>query len=278
MALTVAGSDSGGGAGLQADLKTFQAHGVYGASVVTLVTAQNTRGVRRAVILTPDVVRDQLEAVLDDFPVAAVKTGALGDAATVAVVAQVLRGRNLPLVVDPVMIAKSGDALLQSEAVSALRELLLPLAALVTPNLPEAEVLLDLAPGALHARDGLARALTTPLPWPALLKGGHGTGDVLTDLLCLGGEPRRFEGRRVVTRHTHGTGCTLSAAVTARLALGDSLPDAVEAGLAYLRAALLEAPGLGAGAGPLEHSPSGTWGRTPPERGDSVTGPRTHVP
>ncbi|MGI8748864.1 MAG: bifunctional hydroxymethylpyrimidine kinase/phosphomethylpyrimidine kinase [Deinococcus sp.] len=247
VALTVAGSDSGGGAGVQADLKTFAAHGVYGVSALTLVTAQNTLGVGQVYALPPALVVAQLEAVLSDFPVRAVKVGALGNAALIRAVAGVLRGAKLPLVLDPVMFAKGGARLLDEEGVEALGRELLPLAALVTPNLPEAVALrafLD-----LHGCPGGGV--------PLLLKGGHAGGEGVEDLLLLGGVSHRFLAPRRHTRHTHGTGCTLSSAVAARLAQGAGLIEAVGDAHAYVQAALSEAPGLGAGHGPLHHFPGG---------------------
>ncbi|SMB79940.1 bifunctional hydroxymethylpyrimidine kinase/phosphomethylpyrimidine kinase [Deinococcus hopiensis] len=259
VALTVAGSDSGGGAGIQADLKTFAAHGVYGASVLTLVTAQNTRGVAASHALPPELVVAQLQAVLDDFPVAVVKVGALGTAPVVRAVADVLRPTGLPLILDPVMFAKGGAALLDSDAVTALRTELLPLACLVTPNLPEAEALLGLAPGELHGKTGLEALrdrLREALPFPLLLKGGHGAGETVEDELWLpNAAPLVLTAPRRHTRHTHGTGCTLSSAVAANLALGHALPEAVRHAHTYVQAALGHAPGLGSGHGPLEHFP-----------------------
>ncbi|WP_291423135.1 bifunctional hydroxymethylpyrimidine kinase/phosphomethylpyrimidine kinase [Deinococcus sp.] len=243
VALTIAGSDSGGGAGIQADLKTFEAHGVFGTSAITLITAQNTLGVRGVEYVSPGMLRAQIRAVLDDFPVAAVKTGALGRPELVQVVAEELRGAGLPLVVDPVMLAKSGDALLDAAAVRTLLDELFPLATLITPNRPEWDVLREA--GAAHSL-------------PLLLKGGHApTGDLptgdatVTDELRTPAHSLRLSAPRLHTRHTHGTGCTLSAAITANLARGLALPQAVAQAHAYLQAALRRAPGLGAGQGPL---------------------------
>lgn len=255
VALTIAGSDSGGGAGIQADLKTFAAHGVYGTSALTLVTAQNTLGIRQSVCLEPALVQSQLEAVLDDFPVAAVKTGALGNAAIVEVVAEVLRGRGLPLIVDPVLRSTSAASLLDEDALTAMRTLLFPLATLMTPNLPEAEAIWGLPPGQLNDPEALTEFLAGPPIWPLLLKGGHGSGNVLTDYLLLPGQRRMLHADRQPTRHTHGTGCTLSAAIAAQLARGMGLSEAVERAHAYLQTAICAAPGLGAGNGPLEHFP-----------------------
>lgn len=255
VALTIAGSDPSGGAGIQADLKTFAAHGVYGASVITLLTVQNTRGVRRVQLLDPEFVTEQLESVLDDLPVAALKTGALGNEEIIRAVAAVLRRRVLPLVVDPVMVAKSGDALLEPEAVTALREELLPLATLCTPNAPEAEYLYGLEPGQLKTPEDLLALAQAHPEHALLLKGGHLAGDEVTDYLAYEGHADALRFKRIDTRHTHGTGCTLSAAITARLALGDTLPVAVGQARRYLQAAIQQAPGLGAGHGPLEHFP-----------------------
>ncbi len=234
--LTIAGSDSGGGAGIQADLKTFEAHGVFGTSALTLITAQNTRGVHAFHMLDPALVTAQIEAVLDDFPVTAIKTGALGNADIIRAVAAALRGRGLPLVVDPVLLAKSGDALLDPDAVQTLRDELLPLATLITPNVPEAQELFgpDL-----------------PTDLPLLLKGGHADGDTVIDELRTLEHHLRLHAPRQNTRHTHGTGCTLSAAITANLALGLPLPDAVRAAHAYVQTAIASAPELGSGHGPL---------------------------
>lgn len=253
--LTIAGSDSGGGAGIQADLKTFAAHGVFGTSALTLVTAQNTRGVSAVQILSPELVRAQIRAVLDDFSVGAIKTGALGSGAIIEAVADELRGRNVPLIVDPVMLAKSGDALLEREAIRVMKERLFPLATLITPNLPEAELLLDLPGGALGDESVLVELLQSKPVFPFLLKGGHGVGDVLHDWLWLPEGNYHWSSPRQHTRHTHGTGCTLSAAIAAQLVLGAALPQAVERARDYVARAIEAAPGLGSGAGPLEHFP-----------------------
>lgn len=253
--LTIAGSDSGGGAGIQADLKTFAAHGVFGTSALTLITAQNTRGVSAGQTLSPDLVRAQIRAVLDDFPVAAIKTGALGNAEIIEAIADELSGRGIPLIVDPVMLAKSGDALIERDAVQVLKERLFPLATLVTPNLPEAELLLGLKVGHLSDEKSVLDLLQTKAPYPMLLKGGHGEGTFLYDHLWQGDSYFTWSSPRQHTRHTHGTGCTLSAAIAARLALEDSLPEAIEKARDYVAAAISAAPGLGSGAGPLEHFP-----------------------
>lgn len=255
VALTIAGSDSGGGAGVQADLKVFAAHGVYGTSAITLITAQNTRRIAQLQMLAPELVVAQLQCVLEDFPVAAIKTGALGEPAVICAVAEVLRAVRLPLVVDPVMIAKSGDALLAPEAVAALREQLVPLAALITPNAREAEVLFGLAPNALRTPEDLAQLAEQHAELPMLLKGGHLEGDEVVDYLAIGGTIEALRYPRIATRHLHGTGCTLSAAITARLARGEPLLQAVRGARRYLQAAIAQAPGLGSGHGPLTFFP-----------------------
>ena len=251
--LTVAGSDSGGGAGIQADLKTFAAHGAYGMSVITAVTAQNTVAVTAVHMVPPQVVRAQLAAVLGDLGVDAVKVGMLGDEPTVEVVAEGLAGVGVPVVVDPVMVAKSGDPLLAPGAVAALALHLLPLATLITPNLPEAARLagrgVEDEPGRLAAARALAGRGCA-----VLLKGGHAAGDEVVDLLVLpDGGTHRFAHPRLRTRATHGTGCTLSSAIAARLGRGEELVAAVAGGIAYLQAAMRSAHALGAGHGPVNH-------------------------
>lgn len=237
-ALTIAGSDCGGGAGIQADLKTFVGRGVYGMSVVTALTAQNTRGVRSVSLTDPAMVRDQLLVIFEDFPVDAVKTGMLGSAAVVHVVCDVLeRLPSLPpLVVDPVMFAKDGSSLLDPGALEALRLRLIPLATLVTPNLPEAEVL-------------------GPLAGAHLVKGGHAQGTWVEDVLRHNDTRFRYRHRRVDSVHTHGTGCTLSAAIAAELAKGVDLEVACGRSIRYVsRLVRRSAQGsLGGGFGPLLH-------------------------
>lgn len=255
IALTIAGSDSGGGAGIQADLKAFSALGTYGASVLTAVTAQNTRAVTAVEALSPALVAAQLAAVFDDLDVRAVKIGMLADPAVIRVVAESLRGRDLPVVLDPVMVAKSGARLLAPEAVAALRAELLPLATLLTPNLPEAAALLDTAPASnpdVQADQGAALLALGP-EW-VLMKGGHAEGETCTDLL-LGPQTHRFSADRIATRNTHGTGCTLSAAIAAGLAQGLAVPEAVARAHAYLQGAIAAADRLhvGSGHGPVHH-------------------------
>lgn len=251
IALTIAGSDSGGGAGIQADLKAFSALGVYGASVITALTAQNTRAVTAVQAVDPDMVLAQLDAVFDDLDVAAIKIGMLGGADVITAVAARLRGVSVPIVVDPVMVAKSGDALLPDDAVGALREHLLPLATVLTPNLPEAARLLDHAHG-----DPLTqgRALCAMGPTHVLMKGGHAAGGTCTDLL-VGPAPLTLTAPRHATPNTHGTGCSLSSAIAAGLALGLTVPDAVTRAHAWLQGAIAQADRLrvGSGHGPVHH-------------------------
>ncbi|MFE1598700.1 bifunctional hydroxymethylpyrimidine kinase/phosphomethylpyrimidine kinase [Methylobacterium sp. ID0610] len=259
IAVTIAGSDSGGGAGIQADLKTFSALGVYGASVVTALTAQNTLGVQGIHDVPPDFVARQIASVFDDLAVAAVKIGMLSRAAVIAAVAAGLarHAPGVPVVLDPVMVATSGDRLLADDAVAALRVDLIPRAALITPNLPEAAVLL----GEAVATDEAAmlaqgRRLLALGPGAVLMKGGHGAGAESVDLLIGPGETvMRLGGPRLATRNTHGTGCTLSAAIAAGLARGLALPEAAGAAKAYLAAALAAADRLsiGRGHGPVHH-------------------------
>lgn len=269
-ALTVAGSDSGGGAGLQADLRVFAAFGVYGMSAVTAVTVQNTQGVRSVTAMPPEVVSAQMDAVLSDIGADSVKIGMLHDAGTIRAVAASLAGNGCRrIVVDPVMLSKNGRTLLEPSALDCLVGELLPLADLVTPNVPEAEMLTGMkirstddmaaAAGNLHAR--CARNGRGP---SVLVKGGHLEGDC-TDVLVEPGADgllirSDLPAERIATRHTHGTGCTLSSAIAAGLALGGTIRDSTEAARAYLLDAIREAPGLGKGAGPLEHFPQGRGG------------------
>lgn len=252
--LSIAGSDSGGGAGIQADLKTFQRFGVFGTSVVTAITAQNTRGVASWTATPVELVRAQLDAVADDLRPAAVKSGMLGDAAVVAAVAAGLRAHRLsPYVLDPVMVATSGDLLLSQGTVEAITAELLPLAALVTPNLDEAEILVGFPVRDPAAMERAARALVERLgAGAALVKGGHLAGDATVDVL-FDGETTRHAHPRLTTTSTHGTGCTLSAAIAAGLARGDPLRAAVTTALDYVHRAIATAPALGAGHGPLNH-------------------------
>ena len=254
VALTVAGSDPSGGAGIQADLKTFHAFGCYGEAVLVALTAQNTRGVTGVhPVPVPFVVR-QLEAVLDDIPPAAVKTGMLATAPLVEAVAGVLRRRRVPnLVVDPVMVATSGDRLLDEGAVRAVIRRLLPLAAVVTPNGPEAEVLTGVAVEDEESAVAAGLLLLERGARAALVKGGHGRGATVLDVLVERGRVSVFTHPRLRTRSTHGTGCTLSAAVSAGLAAGRPLRRAAAEAVAYVHRAIAAAPGLGRGHGPVNH-------------------------
>ena len=254
VALTIAGSDSGGGAGIQADLKTFHQFGVFGTTVVTAVTAQNTVGVRSWEALPVILVADQLDAVAEDLRPAAVKSGMLGSAEVTLAVASGLERHGLPnYVLDPVMIATSGDRLVQRDAEQLIALRLIPLAALVTPNLDEAATLIGFEVGDVPAMERAARRLVEMGARAALVKGGHLAGDQVVDVLLLDGEIRRFARPRLPTKGTHGTGCTLSAAIAAGLALGRPLERAVEDALDFVHRAIAAAPGLGRGSTPLNH-------------------------
>jgi hydroxymethylpyrimidine/phosphomethylpyrimidine kinase len=251
--LTVAGSDSGGGAGIQADLRTFAAHGVHGTSAITAVTAQNSVAVLDWVALEPRMVVAQIEAVASDMDVAAVKTGMLATAAIVCAVAETIARLRLPhLVVDPVMVAKSGDRLLDRDAETAYRERLLPLATVVTPNLPEAEALLGRPVRTLVEMREAARALREMGPRSVVVKGGHLEGDAV-DVFWDGERLEDLPAPRIATKNTHGTGCTYSAAIAARLALGEPLLDAVRGAKAYLTEAIRRSYSVGRGHGPVDH-------------------------
>jgi hydroxymethylpyrimidine/phosphomethylpyrimidine kinase len=251
-ALTIAGSDSSGGAGVQADLRTFAALQVYGCSAITAVTAQNTEGVLSVFALPPDVVAGQIEAVLDDLPIAAIKLGMLANAAIIETVARALAPAAAPIVLDPVMIAKSGDTLLEDEAVKALLERLIPRAALVTPNLPEAARLVGFAVESVADQERAAAALCALGAHAALVKGGHAHGDPV-DVLHVGHETFHFKAPRQRTRSTHGTGCTYASAIAARLARGRTTVQAVQDAHTYVQEAIRQAPDLGRGHGPLHH-------------------------
>jgi hydroxymethylpyrimidine/phosphomethylpyrimidine kinase len=255
IALTIAGSDSGGGAGIQADLKTFAACGVYGTSAVTAVTAQNTLGVTAWEPVSTELVIAQIEAVGEDLPPAAVKTGMLATAAIVEAVAATIAELDLPnLVVDPIMIAKGGDRLVREDAVAAIRTELLKLAEVVTPNIPEAEVLTGSSIRTLDDMRAAARGIRALGPRVVVVKGGHlPAGDVVIDVVCSSGAEFDLRGPRFDTRHTHGTGCTFAAAIAAYLALGQPVDEALRSARAYLEGAIRHAPGLGAGHGPLNH-------------------------
>lgn len=260
VALTIAGSDSSGGAGIQADLKTFTALGVYGASVIAALTAQNTRGVRGVLAVPADFIKLQIEAVACDLMVRATKTGMLGEAASVAAVCDGLERHDLgALVVDPVMVATSGDVLLAADAIAVVKSRLVPKAMVITPNLAEAATLLGARPaGSLADMEAQARDLLALGPGAVLLKGGHMTGEQAIDVLVKRDRtdvPQRFSAPRVETRNTHGTGCTLAAGIAAHLALGFELSDAVAGAKQFLADALVAGRDLriGAGRGPVDH-------------------------
>jgi hydroxymethylpyrimidine/phosphomethylpyrimidine kinase len=258
IALSIAGSDPSGGAGIQADLKTFTALGVYGMAVITALTAQSTQGVAGVLAVPPEFVFLQIATLAADSRIGAVKTGMLNDATTVRAVAEAIKRHKLgPLVVDPVMVATSGDALLKEDAIAAVREELLPLANLLTPNLPEAARLLGRPVAADEAAmSAQAEALLKLGCKAVVVKGGHGRGTEAVDiLLAAEGTRLRLALPRIATKNTHGTGCAFSAAVAAHLALGASLPDAVASAKRFVHAALEGGAGLqiGRGAGPVDH-------------------------
>jgi hydroxymethylpyrimidine/phosphomethylpyrimidine kinase len=254
VALTIAGSDSGGGAGIQADLKTFHAFGVFGTSAITAVTVQNTTGVTGVHAIPVDTVRAQIAAVADDLAPAACKTGMLATRELVQAVAAAIRKHRLPhYVLDPVMVATSGDRLLAEDAVTAILTELMPLATLATPNLDEAALLAGFAVGDVDDMHRAAAALVAAGAGAVLVKGGHLPGAEVVDVLHAGGAQAEFRRARVATRSTHGTGCTLSAAIAACLARGEALEPAVERSLEWVHRAIAAAPGLGRGNGPLNH-------------------------
>jgi hydroxymethylpyrimidine/phosphomethylpyrimidine kinase len=256
VALTVAGSDSGGGAGIQADLKTFAAHGVFGTSAVTAVTAQNTVAVTGVEELSPERVGLQIDAVVSDIGVDAVKTGMLSSRKLIEIVARKLEEHRLEkAVVDPVMVAKSGARLLDPGAVEALAEVLLPRALVVTPNLPETESLVGFPLEDEASILEAAKRIVEMGAKSALVKGGHGRGEESVDVLYYRGRVRHYRAPRIPTKNTHGTGCTFSAAIAAQLALGRELEEAVEEAKAYLTKAISTAFDLGKGHGPLNHFP-----------------------
>lgn len=252
IALTIAGSDPSGGAGIQADLKTFHQFGVYGEAVLTLITVQNTQRVSRVEVLSADLVREQINAVLTDIPPLAAKTGALGNVEVVEAVSHLARHFTFPLIVDPVMVSKHGAYLLSTEAQSAVKRSLMPCAELITPNIPEAEALAgmsidnenDVQQAATRLRDLGCKAV--------LIKGGHLHGDPVDTLLDADGF-LTFPAARIATRHTHGTGCTYAAAITACRASGLPLREAIRISRGYIQRAIDTAPGLGFGHGPLNH-------------------------
>ncbi|MDP8996105.1 MAG: bifunctional hydroxymethylpyrimidine kinase/phosphomethylpyrimidine kinase [Pseudomonadota bacterium] len=256
IALTIAGSDSGGGAGIQADLKSFSALGVYGASVITAVTAQNTKTVSAIHAIPTAIVSAQIKTVLEDLDVKAIKIGMLATSEIIAVVAEALAEFEGKIVLDPVMVAKSGDALLDESSISALLQHLVPRAALLTPNLPEAAKLLEASPAtSLVEMLAQGHALCGKGAVAVLMKGGHGQGETCVDLLVTSQQHWRFEAPRLATRNTHGTGCSLSSAIAAELAKGKTLHEAVARAHGWLHEAIKQADGLniGHGHGPVHH-------------------------
>ncbi|WP_126427702.1 bifunctional hydroxymethylpyrimidine kinase/phosphomethylpyrimidine kinase [Brevibacillus marinus] len=254
VALTVAGSDSGGGAGIQADLKTFHQFGVYGMSAITAVTAQNTLGVSGVYPLTAEAVAEQMRQVLEDIGTDALKTGMLFNADIIrAVAGMISRYKVSQVVVDPVMIAKGGAKLLLDDAVEALKQELLPLALIVTPNLPEAESLSGMKIESRYEMEEAARRIHAMGARHVLVKGGHLASAEIVDLLFDGSQFYAFPHQRIDTRHTHGTGCTFSAALTAELAKGTPIVAATERALQFIVEAIATAPALGGGHGPTNH-------------------------
>ena len=260
-ALTIAGSDSGGGAGIQADLKTFSALGVYGASAITALTAQNTRGVDGVLPIEAPFIIDQIHSVVRDIDIRAIKLGMLGPAETIAALAEELSSlsKEIPIILDPVMVAKGGASLLPDAAIATLKNTLLPTATLVTPNLPEAEKLLDQPAGSINSNTAMEQAAQALLEHgtdAVLIKGGHLSGPESPDLFVEKGQPQRWlPAKRIQTRHTHGTGCTLSAAITAGIARGLTLGESVGSAKMYLTSTLMGADRLniGQGIGPVDH-------------------------
>ena len=252
VALTIAGSDPSGGAGIQADLKTFHQHGVYGEAVITLLTVQNTRAVERVDVLAAEMIVQQLRAVLRDIPPRAAKTGALGSAAVVEAIAHEAAGFGFPLVVDPVMISKHGTPLIADDAREAVRELLVRRAALLMPNLHEAAALARIVVETEADMRRAADILCNSGAKAVLVKGGHLCGEA-TDILLAGGEVYEFTSPRTDTPHTHGTGCTYSAAIAANLAWGFGVIEAVTRAKHYITRAIETNPGLGGGSGPVNH-------------------------
>ena len=253
--LIIAGSDSGGGAGVQADIKTVTALGGYAATAITAITVQKTLGVTGVHPIPLDIIAAQARAVLDDIGADAIKTGMLGDVATVELVARLLdSAAGVPAVIDPVMVAKGGASLLEAKAVAAVKTLLVPRAALLTPNAPEAEALTGLTVATPDDQRRAGEALLALGARAVLMKGGHVAGDRVVDILMTADGETTFEGERIDTRHTHGTGCTLASACAAGLAQGLPLTAAVARAWTYVHEAMLRAPGFGAGHGPLDHA------------------------
>ncbi|HEY3235285.1 MAG TPA: bifunctional hydroxymethylpyrimidine kinase/phosphomethylpyrimidine kinase [Polyangiaceae bacterium] len=253
--LIVAGSDSGGGAGVQADIKTVTSLGAYAATAITAITIQNTQGVFDTLSVPPEFVARQMEAVLDDIGTDAIKVGMLHSAATVEAVARVCQRCRVPIIVDPLMVAKRGEPLLEPGALRVLADRLFPLAALVTPNAPEAELLTGLKVRTADDMESAAERLLELGPAAVLIKGGHIESEDIVDLLqTVDGDQFRFTGKRIESRSTHGIGCTLASAIAVGAAEGLTLKDAVSKARDYVQQALLSAPGFGSGFGPLDHT------------------------
>jgi hydroxymethylpyrimidine/phosphomethylpyrimidine kinase len=252
-ALTIAGSDSGGGAGIQADLKTFMARGVFGMSAITAVTAQNTLGVQGIHAIPNEIIAKQIDMVIEDIGIDAVKTGMLGTAEVIELVVEKLKEHKVGvLVVDPVMIAKGGARLLQQDAVNSMIHKLLPIASIITPNIPEAEVLTGKSIKSLAEMESAARQLVAMGAKAAVVKGGHSEGEPV-DVFYDGTEMVFLEGKRFETKHTHGTGCTFSACIAAELAKGKSMAESVRVAKLFITAAISDVLGLGSGHGPTNH-------------------------
>lgn len=251
--LSIAGSDSGGGAGVQADIKTISALGGYAMSAITAITAQNTVGVAAVHQVPPAVVRAQIQAVIEDIGVDAIKIGMLGDAITAAAIANALGETSAPIVLDPVMVASSGAALADADTKTVIRTKLVPLCRLLTPNIPEAEALTGIKITGIDSQRAAAEALLAMGAPAVLVKGGHGVGETITDFLLWNKGEALFESARIHTRHTHGTGCTLASAIAVFLAQKMSLIEAVRAARIYVRGAIKNAPEFGAGHGPMNH-------------------------
>jgi hydroxymethylpyrimidine/phosphomethylpyrimidine kinase len=254
--LIVAGSDSGGGAGVQADIKTVSMLDAYAATAITALTAQNSEGVFGVLPIPPEFIRRQIEVVLDDIGADVIKTGMLHDAAVIETVVSVLeeRAAETPVVVDPVMVAKGGARLIDPAALDALQRLLIARAEIVTPNLPEAEILCGTTIANVDEMRAAGEALLALGCRAALVKGGHLPGETVSDVLVTAGAVRIWESPRIVTRHTHGTGCSLASAIAAGLAQGQEIESAVDRARAYVHRAIAGAPGLGRGHGPLDHA------------------------
>jgi hydroxymethylpyrimidine/phosphomethylpyrimidine kinase len=254
--LIIAGSDSGGGAGIQADIKTVTMLDAYAATAITALTAQNTEGVFGVLPIPPDFIRRQIEVVLDDIGADAIKTGMLHDAAVIEAIAAVLQKRaaGIPLVVDPVMVAKGGARLIDPDALEALKRLLIVRADILTPNLPEAEILCGTTMSNTAEMRASGESLLALGCRAVLVKGGHLSGEIVSDVLVTNAGARVWESPRIATRHTHGTGCTLASAIAAGLAQGLDIESAVDRARVYVQRAIAGAPGLGRGHGPLDHS------------------------